>query len=208
MKSNISTWLGVLIFLYASMLFFLLIYADIKDEALLSVKWSYSLWTAIAGLSLVVLPQKTMVEIFVKFWNAVIKKVIGIIILVFLISSCTPEKRLSRLIKKHPELLKIDTIFTQDTLIFKTVKHDSIFSIHEIMGGKDTIIIQTDRLTQKIYTYRDSIYISGECAADTVIREIPTYITKIEIKDKVPWWWWTLFGILFISMLWHLIQRK
>jgi hypothetical protein len=64
--------------------------------------------------------------------------------LIALLFSCSPQKRLNRLVKKHPELVKIDTITVRDTIrdtinvTTELVKVDTIFSLNEI---HDTITI-------------------------------------------------------------------
>jgi len=101
--------------------------------------------------------------------------------------SCSPQRKLKKLLKKHPDLIKVssDTVFVQDTTIIENVFKDSIFSISRIISSKDTIIYTHDRLTQKIYYKNDSIYLSGECESDTIVKEIPRYITKTEIRKPL-----------------------
>jgi len=98
------------------------------------------------------------------------------VILIALLFSCSPQKRLNRLIKKHPELVKIDTIVVRDTIrdtinvTTELVKIDTIFSLNKI---HDTITITKDNLTIRYYhdTVHDNVYISGEC--DTIWIEVP-----------------------------------
>lgn len=124
----------------------------------------------------------------------------------FFLSSCTPEGKLNRLLKKYPQLVKTDTLFVSDTTIFERIEHDTLLSIHQIMGSKDTIIIQKDRLTQKIYYYRDSLFVQGECAADTIIKEIPIYFNSINesdttFSDKLILLFFICLGIFFSILL-------
>ena len=44
-----------------------------------------------------------------------------------IIVSCSPQKRLNRLIDKHPSLVESDTVFIKDTIITKEVKSDTAF---------------------------------------------------------------------------------
>ena len=112
-------------------------------------------------------------------------KILFVILLAFLFS-CSPQKRLNRLIKKHPELVKVDTIVVRDTIrdtinvTTELVKIDTIFSLKEI---HDTITITKDNLTIRYYhdTIHDNVYISGEC--DTIWIEVP--FEKI-VEYKVP----------------------
>jgi hypothetical protein len=61
-----------------------------------------------------------------------------IIILVFL-SSCTPQKRLNRLVKKNPELVKIDTVRIIDTIVIESFHFDTIIQIDKDYSKIDSI---------------------------------------------------------------------
>ena len=140
-----------------------------------------------------------------------IKSLIFILSIVFIVS-CSPERKLARLLKKHPELIKSDTIYRLDTVVSSSVTHDTTLSIHKILSSRDTIIFHKDRLTQKIFYHNDSIYIQGECAADTIIREIPIYIDKVtannSIFDRFRWWWLLIAAALFIAYKYFMHKIK
>ena len=80
-----------------------------------------------------------------------------LLVLILLFVSCSPQKRISRILKKHPELISVidvDTIF-----------HDTIIEL-------DTFITQE---------YRDSFIISS----DTVIETRRVVIERIKDKFNV-----------------------
>lgn len=96
---------------------------------------------------------------------------------------CSPEKRLNRLLLKHPDLLKektsisIDTIFNQDT-IFIPLKKDSFIIV------TDTIIRTKNFEVQKI---GPRFFVKS--APDTFIKHDTDYIIikhteKIEVKKN------------------------
>lgn len=91
--------------------------------------------------------------------------------------SCSPQKRLNRLLKNHPELLTSK----KDTIYIESVESDTAFYYLQ----KDTVVIKEGKLTMKyFYNNTDStVFIQGKCDADTVIREvqIPKFI---EYKRK------------------------
>lgn len=98
-----------------------------------------------------------------------------------LLFSCSPERKLNRLLSKHPHLIERDTVFYKDTVIVQGVKKDTVFSLQNLLRS-DTLIIVKDRLTQKIY-YKDSlIYLSGECATDTIYKDNFRVVEKITIE--------------------------
>lgn len=113
----------------------------------------------------------------------------------FLIESCSPSKRLARLERRHPELF--DTIVIRDTVVVSGSRSDTILSIERILNSRDTIVIHKDRLTQKIFYYRDSLFLQGECQGDTIVREIK--VPKVIYLDKpFPGW---IYGIIIGSLL-------
>jgi hypothetical protein len=111
-------------------------------------------------------------------------RVSSFIILLAILFSCSPQKRLNRLLKKHPELVQTDTIWKTDTVIVEAVKIDTTFKFKH-----DTITIVEDRLTVKtFFNYHDStIYISAKCKSDTIIREIPVQVQTISAKPTTDW---------------------
>lgn len=139
-------------------------------------------------------------------------KILFVILLAFLFS-CSPQKRLNRLIKKHPELVKVDTIVVRDTIrdtinvTTELVKIDTIFSLKEI---HDTITITKDNLTIRYYhdTIHDNVYISGEC--DTIWIEVPfekiveykVPCDNVVVEENIQWWYWLLLLLLFLIAGW------
>lgn len=135
------------------------------------------------------------------------------VILIALLFSCSPQKRLNRLIKKHPELVKIDTIVVRDTIrdtinvTTELVKIDTIFSLNKI---HDTITITKDNLTIRYYhdTVYDNVYISGEC--DTIWIEVPfekiveykVPCDNVVVEENIQWWYWLLLLLLFLIAGW------
>lgn len=112
------------------------------------------------------------------------KDVIKCIIVVLLLGSCTPEMRLAHILKRHPELLKKDTLLYYDTTIVKGLHTDSNFYF-----TGDTVRIHKDRQEIKYYynTTTHKNYISGDVKADTItkIEKIPYEKT---IVLAVPWY--------------------
>jgi hypothetical protein len=124
--------------------------------------------------------------------------------------ACTPQRRFTRLIDKYPHLLTTDTLIIHDTVKVTVPKvvHDTIFSehfFHEIT--RDTLILQKERLTVKIFhdTIKKNIFIQGKC--DTVIVE-KIVERKIPIKyyEKTPLWKKVL-NWLIIAVLLYVVYR-
>jgi len=108
--------------------------------------------------------------------------------IILILASCSPQKRLNRLVKKHPELIKVDTLSVHDTIHTETIKADTVFKDTTFLRLlRDTITVVNDRLRINTYHYRDSIFIEGECLGDTIIREIKVPYQKIIVKHDKGW---------------------
>jgi hypothetical protein len=129
---------------------------------------------------------------------------IALFLIISLLISCSPQKRLNRLLKKYPELVQTDTIWKTDTVIVEAVKIDTTFKFKH-----DTITIVEDRLTVKtFFNYHDStIYISAKCKSDTIIREIPVQVQTISAKPTTDWNFYLLI-ILGILVFIALFRKK
>jgi len=92
-----------------------------------------------------------------------------IIILLLLLQSCSPAQRLGRLVKKNPELVGIDTIYKSDTTVIEAVRADSTFIFSKSI---DTFYMDKERLHVKVVRHNDTIQVFGECATDTIIKEV------------------------------------
>ena len=121
-----------------------------------------------------------------------------IVILLFL-ASCTPQKRLDRLIRNHPELARVDSVKIVDTVITRSVSIDTM----QVMNTYDTFIVNRDRLTVQVIRHQDSIYVYGNCAGDTVVleRKVPVRIIEVKESTSVPWWVYA-FLVLVLVVLW------
>jgi hypothetical protein len=114
------------------------------------------------------------------------KKITYLLIIVsasILLFSCSPQKRLNRLVALHPELSTTDTIHIRDTTIIPETRIDTAFKDSML---DDTVIFSKEKLTVKLHRMRDSVYVEAEYGADTVVieREIP--VEKVIFKTADP----------------------
>lgn len=129
-----------------------------------------------------------------------------ILLIVLLISSCTPQRRFTRLIEKYPHLLTTDTLIIHDTVQITVPKiiHDTIINEHFFYEiTKDTLILQKERLTVKIFhdTIKKNVFIQGECDTITVEKIVERKI-PIRYYEKTPLWkkilnWLIIAAILY-----------
>jgi hypothetical protein len=115
------------------------------------------------------------------------KRLIYILLLITLIISCTPQRRLERLLRKHPELTSIDSITIHDTIrvIVPEVHLDTVVTLQQLY---DTVYLEQEQLKVKVWMDRyNKVYIQGKC--DTVyIDKIVTRKIPIRIYEKTPLW--------------------
>jgi len=120
-----------------------------------------------------------------------------ILILIFIIA-CSPQKKLNRLIKKHPELLTQDTLnlVIHDTIYVENVYYDTVtqLSYHD-----STIVVNNEKVYLKYFydTLTREIFHEVTCYGDTVYytKEIPVIVDKIVIKELT---WWQKYGSIII----------
>ena len=138
------------------------------------------------------------------------KNLILITLSILFLASCSPQRRLHRLVTKHPELSRIDTIKIQDTVIVPGVKTDTLFHSSAL---KDTITITKEKLQIRLIEINDTIYLNAKVEPDTVI------LTKEIIVDRIiytePQKWFSkylkaglLWLIVFIFIFFLFIFRK
>jgi signal peptidase I len=123
--------------------------------------------------------------------------------------SCSPQKRLTRIIENHPELIQIDTIFDYDTIIYENLHTDTLIN-EKLIKVFDTIEIKKDRLVIRyIKLPGDTIKLEGNCLPDTLIIEKPIIREVIKPADepRIKWFFWVFIGIIGTVISLILIKR-
>ena len=120
-----------------------------------------------------------------------------------LLIACSPQKKLNRLISKHPELLQQDTLnlVIHDTVVIESVSHDTTtqFVYHD-----STIIVNNEKVFAKYFydTITREFHHYVECKGDTVtiVIEKAVPVDRVVIKELT---WWQKYGsiILILSFL-------
>lgn len=122
--------------------------------------------------------------------------------------ACSPEKKLARLVAKHPELVKTDTLTIRDTVYFDRVEQH----VTDVFIVGDTVRIDTGRLHVRVVRLPgDSVFVSGVCDTDTVFTEIKVPCDTISPTKEVkyiPWWIYACMGALFAACAYFAIRRR
>ena len=128
--------------------------------------------------------------------------------------ACTPQRRFTRLIDKYPHLLTTDTLTIHDTVKVEVPKvvHDTLISQHFFTQiTRDTLILQKERLTVKIFhdTIKKNVYIKGECDTVTVEKIVERKV-PIKYYEKTPTWKkiinWALLAAIILVILYGLFR--
>jgi len=126
----------------------------------------------------------------------------NLLILLLLISAaCSPQKRLNRLERNHPELFRVDTIFKVDTFKVEGVRLDTVFK-NEIT--LDTVTIVKDNVIIKYFNDGKTVYLAGETKTVEKIVKYPIQVKAAVIREttnKIAWWVYLIGGIMALAIL-------
>jgi len=119
-------------------------------------------------------------------------------------SSCvrTPEgaeRKITRLTKRFPSIVRYDTITVTDTI---TIKGDTVTRHFYFMG--DTVRINEGRLEMK-YFYNQTTnehYLHGQCKDTTVVNKVTVAYPWIK-KKTTDWLPWIVAGVLAVLLFWR-----
>ena len=121
------------------------------------------------------------------------KPITTLLLLILLLSSCSPQRRLNRLLALHPELKTPDTLLIHDTIPVPQFQTDTILRLSTL---HDTVTLHKDHLQVKIHRLHDTIYIQSKTLPDTIFitRRIPIQLIRYVQPDrldnlisKIPW---------------------
>jgi len=120
------------------------------------------------------------------------------------LAACSPQKRLARLVDKHPELVTSDTVYQPIPVIRAEVVRDTV-----VEWATDTVTIEKENLRVDVImdTITKKIYIKGQCKADTVVVNVPVAVNTVRpvmtVVERRPYWyqWVQIYlGKLFILL--------
>jgi hypothetical protein len=127
---------------------------------------------------------------------------LGVLMIIYftVLLSCSPQKRMARLLKHHPELLTKDTLIIRDTFVIKQSRVDTAFFLHQLY---DTVTIEKNNVITQLFIHRDSIFINQVRKADTIFIEKRIPVEKIispkkEKSRDVPVWVFIAVVLLFL----------
>ena len=129
-------------------------------------------------------------------------------ILILLLVSCSPQKRLNRLITKNPNLIQLDTLIVKDTIVIESFNYDTVTTFKY---SDTTIIVNTEKVLARYYydTLRQEIWHEIECKEDTIFYEKLVPVEKVIYKELSFWEkYQTLIYILLALFVLLVIYKK
>ena len=115
-----------------------------------------------------------------------VKKSISQILLICFLVSCSPQKRLNRLVRKNPQLTQLDTLRIVDTIIIDNYNYDTI---ETVMFHDTTIIVSNERVEARYFydTLRQEIFHEITCKSDTIVKDRFIPIEKVIVQEQKTW---------------------
>ena len=104
--------------------------------------------------------------------------------LLLLLTSCSAQWHLKTAVRKDPMILQKDTLIVKDTVVVPPVVITDTVTTKQ----HDTILVQKDRLSERIVKVNDTLIIEGKCASDTIVRTNEVPYDKVVCVEKQSVW--------------------
>tara|TARA_R100001463_G_scaffold81222_2_gene135776 strand:- start:332 stop:760 length:429 start_codon:yes stop_codon:yes gene_type:complete len=129
-----------------------------------------------------------------------VKKSIGQILIICFLISCSPQKRLNRLVRKYPQLTQLDTIRIIDTIVIDNFNYDTIETVNY---HDTTIIVNNERIEARYFydTLRQEIYHEITCKSDTIIQDRFIPVETVIVQEQKTWQKYKPMAIFSIVIL-------
>ena len=136
-----------------------------------------------------------------------VKKSISQILIICFLISCSPQKRLNRLVRKYPQLTQLDTIRIIDTIVIDNFNYDTIETVNY---HDTTIIVNNERIEARYFydTLMQEIYHEITCKSDTIIQDRFIPVKKVIIQEQKTWQKYKPMAIFSIVILFALAILK
>ena len=125
------------------------------------------------------------------------------ILLVVSFTACSPQRRIERIVARHPELRMADTLLLPDTLVTAAIAADTAIPLARL---SDTVAVTRNRLEILLISRRDTIHVRGTCKADTIVRVLRVPVEKIKLVSAEGGWLgkvsWIVLGLVVVAAVW------
>jgi len=91
---------------------------------------------------------------------------------------CSPQKRINRIVKKHPHLVQKDTVHIHDTIVVEAYKHDTIT---KFLTNTKVEVINNERVRLQYFydTVTNEIHHEVECKEQRIVYERSFIVDKV-----------------------------
>ena len=118
--------------------------------------------------------------------------------LIIVLVSCSAQRRITRIINKHPELSN-----TIDSIV---IKEYETFDTQTFVNEIDSLVIENQSVTTKIFRFYDTLRVEQDIKPDTIVK----YVTKIqpykkELKRSKQWLW--ALGLVLVLIILVAVKR-
>ena len=130
----------------------------------------------------------------------VIKITIVIITTALLFFCCTSQHRLSKLLTKHPELLKVDSTEKKLVVITPEKKNDLVISDSSLLKStkESPIVKDSNGVVTSVYHYNNQTFIESKCKQDTTIHNYYNINKSYKVIDTTKKNTWKDFLLCFL----------
>ena len=110
------------------------------------------------------------------------KRILLIAIVLFVLSiiagSCSPQKRINRIVKNHPHLVQKDTVHIHDTIVVEAYKYDTIT---KFLTNTKVEVINNERVRLQYFydTVTNEIHHEVECHEQRIVYERSFIVDKV-----------------------------
>ena len=130
-----------------------------------------------------------------------------LILISFILSSCSAQWHLSKAVKKNPAILQKDTITVVDTIVTPPVALTNTV----VLRHMDTIVVHKDRLKVKITRSFDTIRVDAICESDTIVNIVEVPVERVIYQEReTPMQKLQKLGLYLLAalVLWKVIEAK
>ena len=129
-----------------------------------------------------------------------------VLVMLLLVSACSPTSRLERLLLNHPELAFKDTLEVNDTVAIPLAQAETAVPLYLL---HQPLCLSSGRLEMEIKRVHDTIRIKGKCKPDTIIHRQIIPFERIKwikpnrtdaIIARIPWLVVGLLALLGIGI--------
>ena len=118
--------------------------------------------------------------------------------LIIVLVSCSAQRRITRIINKHPEL--------SNTIDSVVIKEYETFDTQTFVNEIDSLVIENQSVTTKIFRFYDTLRVEQDIKPDTIVK----YVTKIqpykkELKKSRQWLW--ALGLVLVLIILVAVKR-